>query len=157
MEQKFAQKFNLNCIGRYIHCFYNLVFFIFQMAKYPALQDEVEKISMTHVRGAEHNTKEQVRYAPQLIYKINRWMHRGWTSSFKTFYFCRSYMIQSCEIHQLLMPFTVKMHKCSWCGHFSRNCSTFPTTLQKRKRKTGPVMSLEHDQVDTCWPIFSLF
>lgn len=30
------------------------------MAKYPALQDEVEKICMTHIRGAEQNTKEQV-------------------------------------------------------------------------------------------------
>jgi len=31
------------------------------MAKYPVLQDEVEKICMTHIRSAEQNAKEQVR------------------------------------------------------------------------------------------------
>ena len=31
------------------------------MAKYPALQDEVERICMTHIRGVEQNTKEQVK------------------------------------------------------------------------------------------------
>ena len=30
------------------------------MAKYPALQDEVERICMTHIRGVEQKTKDQV-------------------------------------------------------------------------------------------------
>jgi len=32
-----------------------------KMSKYPALQDEVERICMTHIRGAEMSTKEQVK------------------------------------------------------------------------------------------------
>ena len=32
------------------------------MAKYPALQDEVERICMTHIRGAEQKTKDQVNF-----------------------------------------------------------------------------------------------
>ena len=48
------------------------------MAKYPALQEEVEKICMLNIRQAEQKTKEQVHLPYFLSYYKSNFIPRIW-------------------------------------------------------------------------------